>query len=664
MRISAIGLAAVAALLLSGCGYNALQAQDEQVKSAWSEVINQYQRRADLIPNLVNTVKGYAAQEQTVLLGVTQARAKVGSMQATPELVNDPEAFAKFQAAQGELSGALSRLMVVTENYPQLKSDQNFRDLQAQLEGTENRITVARNRYIQAVQKLQCHGAFVPRQFDGDGVRLQAEAEFHGRERSGDLQAAQRGFLGAAGRRRRRISVAAARREAWWRASLRCWRARMSPCRRSPPASSISPAPCRAGRSNRIETRLADLEAKKGSQIAVLMVPTTQPEEIEQYGIRVAEHWKLGRKGVDDGAILLVAKDDRRVRIEVGYGLEGALPDAIANRIIDETITPHFKLGDYDGGVEAGVEQMISVVNGEPLPAPDRKVGAPRRHRPSAAVPAGRGIRRQRRAAVDVRPPVRLDCDRRPRRRLAWLLSHVLLVGAGAGLLAFLFAMLLGSTRAWSAGGGGWGGGFGGGLGGFGGFRRRFQRRGRRLQRRGRRLRRRRRLGKLVMQFARLVKHAAATHWRTRMLFPARTLDAIEQAIGRVERAAFGRDSLRDRNGADALARAVRVSRRERARSRLSAHLKVWDTELNNGVLIYVQLADRSVEIVADRGFAGRVSPGRMGCGLPADGEHFRAGRLRGRLDRGGRCHRRAAGAAFSGGGRGVGGPRSAEPIA
>ena len=152
MRRSAIGLAAVAALLLSGCGYNTLQTQDEQVKSAWSEVINQYQRRADLIPNLVNTVKGYAAQEQQVLLGVTQARAKVGSLQVTPELVNNPEAFAKFQAAQGELSGALSRLLVVAENYPQLKSDQNFRDLQAQLEGTENRITVARNRYIQAVQ--------------------------------------------------------------------------------------------------------------------------------------------------------------------------------------------------------------------------------------------------------------------------------------------------------------------------------------------------------------------------------------------------------------------------------------------------------------------------------------------------------------------------------
>jgi LemA protein len=139
--------------MLSGCGYNTLQSQDQQVKAAWSEVVNQYQRRADLIPNLVNTVKGFAQQEKDVLLGVTNARAKVGSIQATPELVDDPQAFQRFQAAQAELSGALSRLLVVAENYPQLKSDANFRDLQAQLEGTENRITVARNRYIKAVQE-------------------------------------------------------------------------------------------------------------------------------------------------------------------------------------------------------------------------------------------------------------------------------------------------------------------------------------------------------------------------------------------------------------------------------------------------------------------------------------------------------------------------------
>src|SRR6266704_5911260 len=152
MRKLVLGLTAFAGLLLSGCGYNSMQTQDEQAKSAWSEVLNQYQRRADLIPNLVNTVKGYAAQESSVLLGVTQARAKVGSIQATPELVNDPAAFAKFQAAQGELTSALSKLLVVTENYPQLKSDALFHDLMSQLEGTENRITVARNRYIKSVQ--------------------------------------------------------------------------------------------------------------------------------------------------------------------------------------------------------------------------------------------------------------------------------------------------------------------------------------------------------------------------------------------------------------------------------------------------------------------------------------------------------------------------------
>ena len=145
-------LLAAAALLLSGCGYNTIQVQDEQTKSAWSEVLNQYQRRADLVPNLVATVKGFAEQEKEVLTRVTDARARAGQIQATPELVDNPEAFAKFQAAQRELGGALSRLLVVAENYPQLKSDANFRDLQAQLEGTENRIAVARNRYIKSVQ--------------------------------------------------------------------------------------------------------------------------------------------------------------------------------------------------------------------------------------------------------------------------------------------------------------------------------------------------------------------------------------------------------------------------------------------------------------------------------------------------------------------------------
>ena len=153
MRKLCTVLAAALVLSLSGCGYNTFQTGDEQIKASWSEVVNQYQRRADLVPNLVNTVKGEAKFEQDTLTKVIEARSKATSIQATPELVNNPEAFQKFQQAQGELTGALSRLMAVSENYPNLRANQGFRDLQAQLEGTENRITVARNRYIKSVQE-------------------------------------------------------------------------------------------------------------------------------------------------------------------------------------------------------------------------------------------------------------------------------------------------------------------------------------------------------------------------------------------------------------------------------------------------------------------------------------------------------------------------------
>lgn len=147
-----IAITILLATSLSGCGYNTLQTQDESVKASWSEVLNQYQRRADLVPNLVNVVKGYAAHESDVLLGVTQARAKVGSIQMTPELAKDEVALKQFQEAQAGMTSALSRLMMISENYPALKANENFRDLQAQLEGTENRITVARNRYIQEIK--------------------------------------------------------------------------------------------------------------------------------------------------------------------------------------------------------------------------------------------------------------------------------------------------------------------------------------------------------------------------------------------------------------------------------------------------------------------------------------------------------------------------------
>jgi LemA protein len=153
MRYLIVLVSLIATLALSGCGYNAMQAQDEQIKAAWAEVLNQYQRRADLVPNLVNVVKGYAAHEKDVLTQVTEARSQVGSIRATSELINDPEAFAKFQQVQSQMTSALSRLLAVSENYPNLKADGAFRDLQAQLEGTENRVTVARNRFIKAVQE-------------------------------------------------------------------------------------------------------------------------------------------------------------------------------------------------------------------------------------------------------------------------------------------------------------------------------------------------------------------------------------------------------------------------------------------------------------------------------------------------------------------------------
>jgi len=171
----------LAMLLLVGitsCGYNDLQQQDESINAAWSEVLNQYQRRADLVPNLVETVKGYAAHEQEVLTAVTNARASVGSIKATPELVNDPQALKNFQEAQASMTSALSRLLVVSENYPQLKADKNFQDLSAQLEGTENRITVARNRYIEAVQNYNTTVRVFPSNLTAKMFGMEKKANF------------------------------------------------------------------------------------------------------------------------------------------------------------------------------------------------------------------------------------------------------------------------------------------------------------------------------------------------------------------------------------------------------------------------------------------------------------------------------------------------------
>ena len=225
-----------------------------------------------------------------------------------------------------------------------------------------------------------------------------------------------------------------------------------------------------------VDSELAALEAQKGSQVVVLMVPTTQPEEIEPFGIRVASQWKLGRKGVDDGAILIVAKDDHHVRIEVGRGLEGALPDATAKRIIDEEITPRFKQGDFDGGVQAGVDRMLSVIGGEPLPPPDHKWQGGRGLTHllplllvGVFVVSGvlRGILGPLGGSIATGGVVGV---------LTFLLSQILFIGVGAGVVAFLFALLRGAIPGGGLGGmgmrgmGGFGGGLGGGGFGGGGF--------------------------------------------------------------------------------------------------------------------------------------------------------------------------------------------------
>jgi len=224
-----------------------------------------------------------------------------------------------------------------------------------------------------------------------------------------------------------------------------------------------------------IESKLAAFEARKGSQLAVLIVPTTQPEEIEQFSIRVVEQWKLGRKNVDDGALLIVAKNDRRLRIEVGYGLEGALTDAICSRIIAETITPLFRHGDFYGGINAGLDQIIRVVDGEPLPEPDhhwegnsQSIGNALPFLIFAVFIGSIVLRRILGRGGGALATGGITGG------LAWLLSHAIPLALFAGGIAFLFALLAGLSggSGWTSGsgrgrGGGWGGGLGGG--GFGG---------------------------------------------------------------------------------------------------------------------------------------------------------------------------------------------------
>jgi uncharacterized protein len=244
-----------------------------------------------------------------------------------------------------------------------------------------------------------------------------------------------------------------------------------------------------AGQRAGLETRLAALEAKKGSQIAVLLVPSTKPETIEQYSIRVVDQWKLGRKGIDDGALLLVAKDDRKLRIEVGRGLEGAVPDAVANRIIAEHITPRFKEGDFYGGINAGVDRMIRVIEGEPLPAPKSK---------PVGESLGQGLdwTEMLFGGLFLVVVANMFLGRMLGRVggaaatgglagfLIWLIFSAVIAGTVAAIIVFLLSLFAGSQTgrhwssgsgwgssggSWSSGGGGGGGGFSGGGGGFSG---------------------------------------------------------------------------------------------------------------------------------------------------------------------------------------------------
>ena len=384
---------------LAGCGYNKLQNQDEAVKAAWSAVVNQYQRRADLIPNLVNTVKGFAAQEERVLVEVTEARAKATSIQLTPELINDPAAFAKFQAAQGELTSALKSLLATVESYPDLKSDgvlPRSAWCSSRAPRTESRSSP--QPVYRGGTRLQRHGARISHQPHCQLVRFRSEAQL-------SRSKTKRRFRRPPGCR----SIPRRRRNRRLRSSRKARRLRLRTdaiVKRAllplafapvlvllagfaPRVAAQIPLPklearvtdltgtLTAAQQSALEEKLAAFEARKGAQIAVLILPTTEPEDIAQFGVRLLETWKLGRKGVDDGAALIVAKEDRELRIEVQYGLEGVLTDATSGRIINETIVPLFKQGDFYGGINAGVDQMLRVVDGEPLPEPDQAWKSP-----------------------------------------------------------------------------------------------------------------------------------------------------------------------------------------------------------------------------------------------------------------------------------------------
>ena len=337
----------------------------------------------------------------------------------------------------------------------------------------------------------------------------------------------------------------------------------------------------------------------------MLIVPTTAPETIEQYSIRVAEAWKIGRKKIDDGALLVIAKNDRKLRIEVGYGLEGALNDVTAKRIIDEIITPRFRSGDFAGGISAGVDRIVGVIDGETLPAPER--GAkPRPVQPYRSVqPVSycRSDRCRRYFSWTFRQVFRFPATGGLVAALFWFIAASLALSAISGIIAFTGHLVQRRNDVFRRRRQGWRLGVRRRL--F--WRQQFRRWRRRFQWRRWQLRRRRRLGELViMGIKRIAKHLLANRSRVRLTFPAKVLANIEQAIKISEATHAGQIRFVVEGALDG----APLLRNQSARSRaldVFSHLRIWDTAHNNGVLIYLLLADHDVEIVADRGIDALV---------------------------------------------------------
>ena len=360
-------------LTVAGCGYNKIPTLEEQAKAKWADVQNNYQRRADLIPNLVATVQGYAKQEKEVLTAVVEARAKATQVKIDVSQLTDPEKLKQFQDAQNQLSGALGRLLAISENYPDLKSNQNFLALQSQLEGTENRIAVARRDYIEAVRLYNTELKTFP------GM-LWAATFFRSNKPMAEFTASENARQAAASeiltRRRgtKGIEMNAGRTPSASREEVCVWPSSFSAllCTvvtafaltfpaltgRVVDQANIIPADTRTA----IEQKLADLEAKSGIQLVVATVTSLEGQEIEPYANELFRSWKLGEKTKNNGVLLLVAPNERRVRIEVGYGLEGTLTDALSKVIITNAIAPRFKAGDFGGGISRGVDDIITVL--------------------------------------------------------------------------------------------------------------------------------------------------------------------------------------------------------------------------------------------------------------------------------------------------------------